>query len=129
MAAAPIFVGSTQTTGSTVSAANTNRDGTGTIVDILTSGASGSVLYKIVAKATSTTTAGMLRIYLKKSATYYLMAELPVSAVTPSGSVESYRGELNFPPDNPLPLEAGDIIGVSTHVAETFKVTAFYGDF
>ena len=49
-----------------ISTANTNRDGTGTIVAAFVAGSSGSRIDKVVIEATSTTTAGMVRLFITK---------------------------------------------------------------
>src|SRR5262249_27101643 len=61
MAATPAFVGTPRTWLGQVSAANTNRDGTGTLVDIVSAGALGSRLDQIEVVAIATTTAGVVR--------------------------------------------------------------------
>ena len=61
-----------------ISVANTNLDGTGTIVDIITGAGSGTLVKKITIKAQGSTTQGMVRIFLKISSTYYLLREIEV---------------------------------------------------
>lgn len=111
-----------------VSAANTARDGTGTIVSAFTAHASNSSrIDRIEIKATVATTAGMVRAFKKDGAgSWQLWREYPVDAVTPSASAASFSsiddeiGEV---------LKAGMQIGFSTHNAETFKVHVSGGDF
>lgn len=107
--------------------ANTNRDGTGTIATLLTARAPGTRVERIMAKAAGTTTAGMLRIYLKLASgdAWRLLAEIAVSAVTPSASLAAWSGE--WAPTNGLSLADGNMLGVSTHNAETFNVAALGG--
>ena len=59
MASDPVFAVTPKVGLAQVSAANTNRDGTGTIVDILTGGTSGTNISKIEIVATGTTTASL----------------------------------------------------------------------
>ena len=47
-----------------LSVANTNRDGTGTIVNCFTPGASGSIIDSVEGRFEVTSTAGMVRIFL-----------------------------------------------------------------
>lgn len=110
-----------------ISAANTNRDGTGTIVSAFTSGASGSRVERIEIKAVGTTTAGMVRSFKKDGAGAWLLwREYVVAAITPSASVATFRtlddeiGEV---------LEPGFQIGFSTHNAEGFNCHVSGGDF
>lgn len=111
-----------------ISAANTNRDGTGTIVSAFTAGASGSRVERIEIKAVVATTAGMVRAYKKVGAgAWDLWREYPVSAQNPSASVRTFSA---------IDDEIGEIlddstmqIGFSTHNAESFRVHVSGGDF
>ena len=126
MAIRPQFIVTPRCDRQTVSTANTNRDGTGTIVDIFAAGANGSKVTSVVTKATGTTTAGMVRLFIKESSTYRLFDEVPVSAATPSGTVEAFR---DIQPFDDLILENGQTLAASTHNAETFVVHVLGGDF
>jgi hypothetical protein len=134
-AAAPIGFGPVQ-----ISAANINRDGTGTIAQIAVGRGPGTRVERVRVRATGTTTAGMIRIYKKASGlarnadgtfasytapTWRLIHEIPVSAITPSASVEAFSGE--WAPTNGHTLADGEQLGVSTHNAETFNVEALGG--
>ena len=127
MANSPIFVGAPQTWMAALSAANTNRDGTGTIVDILTGGSNGSRVDKVRVQASGATTAGAVRLYIYDGTNTYLIREMIVAAVTPSTTVEAWSGEVDLDglvlPTNAWKLRA------STHNAEAFKVFAKGGNF
>src|SRR5687767_3170178 len=110
-----------------VSAANTNRDGTGTIVTIHTPGANGGRVDKITVKATGTTTAGIVRLFIHDGTNTRLWREVEVTAITPSGTVKSFVEE--FVPLSGLILPNGYSLRASTHNAETFNVIAEGGDF
>jgi len=108
-----------------LSAANTNRDGTGTIVTILSGGASGARVDDIRISATGTTTAGMIRFYLSLDGgtTSRLLFEVPVSPVTPSATVPSFQSILTnlgiLLPDANAQLRASTNNAESFHVAVT----------
>jgi hypothetical protein len=102
-----------------VSVANTNRDGTGTIATIFTAGASGSRVDDVVIVATGTTTAGMVRLFLHNGTDARLWVEVPVSAATPSGTVQAFTASLL---NQSLILPTGWSLRASTHNAETFNV-------
>ena len=102
-----------------VTTANTNRDGTGTIATVFTAGASGSRIDDVVIQATGTTTAGMVRLFLHDGTNARLWAEVPVSAVTPSGTVPAFVSSLL---NQSLVLPNGWSLRASTHNAETFNV-------
>lgn len=127
MAAAPIYVGTPQTWQAALSAANTNRDGTGTIVDVVTGGSSGSRVDKVRVAASGTTTAGVVRLYLYDGSNTYLIKELLIAAITPSTSIAVAEAEWDADglvlPTNTWKLRA------STHNAEAFKVFAKGGNF
>jgi len=128
MSAAANFAATPRSVVAEVGTANTNRDGTGTIVAAFTAGASGSRIDRIEIKAISTTTAGMVRVFKRVSAgTWMLWREYQITAATPSASVRA---------TSVLDDEIGEIlassaweIGVSTHNAEAFKVHISGGDF
>jgi hypothetical protein len=127
MASAPIYIGSPQTWQAALSAANTNRDATGTIVDVVSGGSSGSRLDKIRVVASGTTSAGVIRLYLYDGTNTYLIKEIVVSAITPSTTQEVWSGEWDADglvlPNNTWKLRA------STNNAEAFKVFAKGGNF
>ncbi len=117
--------------------ANTNRDGTGTITDVLNPGATTqSLAAAIKITATGTTTAGMVRIFGYDGTAYRLLHELSVAAATPSGTVKgAIAGAADgvLTPDGYLVLNmpvgggltavvSGTIqkLGISTHNAEGF---------
>lgn len=111
-----------------VSAANTNRDGTDTIVAAFTAGASGSRIERIAIVATGTTTAGMVRSFKRIGAgTWHLWREYQISAIVPSASVQA-ASTMDDEIGEILPNNTWEI-GFSTHNAEAFKVHVMGGDF
>lgn len=125
----PIFTLTPVSSTTTISAANTNRDGTGTIYTIASGGSNGSLYNKIMIKATGTTTAGMIRLYLYGPPTNYLWREIAVSAITPSNIIASFTYELSLQGEDALTIPSGYCLRASTHNAETFNITAHGGDF
>ena len=122
MATTPKFVGTSKNPTVTISTANTNRDGTtGTYGTVMTAGASGSRIDSLSISAISTTTAGMVRLFLASA----LIAEIPVIAVTPSGTQPAWSTEVNFP--NGLVLEALAVLKANTHNAESFAIVVLNG--
>lgn len=115
-----------------ISAANTARNGTGTIVTVFTAGASGSRIERIVIQAQATTTAGMVRLFIHDGTTAWLYEEIPVSAITPSATVPAFATNIQAfsnPELMPLTLPTGYSLRASTEKAETFNVIAVGGDF
>lgn len=130
MAVAPGFAATARCAIAAISTANTNRDGTGTIGAVFTAGSSGSRIDTILVEATGTTTAGMVRLYIYNGTTAYLFKELPVLAITPSGTVAAWGTQVNSTLDRELPIiiPTGYSLRASTHNAETFNVIAMGGD-
>lgn len=115
-----------------VSVANTNRDGTGAIVTVFSAGASGSRIDAIDLKAVGTTTAGMIRLFIHDGTNARLLTEVPVTAITPSGTLPSWEAQLNTNTMTqvlPLVLPTGYSLRAATNNAETFNVIALGGDF
>lgn len=113
-----------------VSAANTNRDGTGTVVTIVAGVALGRYLRKIRVKAVGTTTAGMVRIYFYDGTNTRLVREFIVTAITPTASVKTFEDELLFSDlDAEILVGTGQEIRASTHNAEVFNVHVDYADY
>lgn len=122
MASTPQFVGTPKSPTVAFSTANTNRDGaTGTYGTLMTAGANGSRVDSIMINALSTTTAGMIRVFVGTS----LIAEIPVIAITPSSTQPAWAYALNFP--NGLIVAATTVLKVSTNNAESFVATVTNG--
>ena len=106
-----------------VSVANANRDGTGTLASLYTAGSAGSQISRVEAKATGTTTAGMVRLFVYDGTNTRLWQEISVTAVTPGASTQSFSGNVN--PAPALPLKSGWKLKESTEQAETFNLFAY----
>lgn len=128
MAAAPVFIGTPKTWQGALSAANTERIfSAGTLVTIVTAGASGSRIDTIRIIASATVTAGVVRLWIDDGTNKRLFKEVMVPATTPSTSVETFTQDLSFPDGFVLPT--GWSLKASTHNAENFNVIARGGDF
>jgi hypothetical protein len=123
-----------------IATANTGRDGTGTIGTLYTavaaaSGGQGAIVQSITCCATGTTTAGVIRMWRKVSSTYTLMREFLVTAITPGVATEVWKFTTAQGADSMgriavnVMLEPGDVIAFSTHIAETFNITADIGEY
>lgn len=133
MATVPSFTATPQIDIAQISAANTNRDGTGTIVSILTGGAAPNYLKveSIAVKAIAAiAVAGMVRFYISNDAgvTWKLLHEMLVGVVAASASVAAFEDIWYCPDDLVLP-SASYKIGASTEKADTFNLIAMSGKF
>jgi hypothetical protein len=121
--------------------ANTNRDGTGTIAQLLVGRAPGTRIERIRFTSTVTNVAGTLRIFKKGSGltknadgtfaafaagTYRLQHEVASSAVTPSGTVPAQI--IDFIPPTVITLAEGEQLGVATNNAEAWNAECFGGN-
>ena len=122
MATAPNYASTPRFAIGQISAANTNRDGTGTLVDVITGAATGTRVDDITIQAVNTTTGGMVRLFvtLDGGTTNRLIREIEVSARTPSGTVPAFRFEL-YDLGIILP-NANARIRAATNNAEAFNV-------
>ena len=121
---------------SQISTANTNRDGTGTTVEIAagpTTASASGVGKRIVGvsiKATGTTTAGMIRFFLSVDGgtTKRLVEEVPVIAVTPSATLAAYQANCANLVGIVLPGQVSSNtqkLYASTEKGETFNITVY----
>ena len=120
----------------TISTANTNRDGTGTLGTVFSAASSGSRIDMIQIQAVGTTTAGMVRLFVHDGTNAKLIGEVSVTAVTPSGTIPAWAALLVGSPNGvyggvplPLILPTGYSLRAGTHNAESFNINAFGGDF
>ena len=102
-----------------VTTANTNRNGTGTIVSVFTAGSSGSRIDDIYIVSTGTTTAGVVRLFISDGTNIRLWQEILVAAITPSTTVGVWNASLL---NQALILASGWSLQASTNNAETFSV-------
>jgi hypothetical protein len=103
--------------------ANTNRDGsTGTYSSSFAFGANGGLLESVTFTAPGTTTAGFVRIfYASDGSTFRLVGEVPVTAITPSGTVAAFTATW-LPPDGlPMPVKANGAVKFNMHNAEAMN--------
>lgn len=107
--------------------ANTARDGTGTLSTVWTPGASGGRLDDFSITAVGTTTAGMLRLFKHNGTSAFLLTEIPVTAITPSGTV---AGFISTNLNKGWIFQTGETLRIGTHNAEAFNfVPTRAGDF
>jgi len=122
MATSAQFASTVKSPSVALSVANANRDGaTGTYAILMTAGASGSRIDRLVVQATGITTAGMIRLFLGTA----LIAEIPVLASTPSATISAWAANVAF--DGGLLLQAAAALKASTEKGEGFVLTVTNG--
>lgn len=119
MATSAQYASTVRAAAAQVTTANTNRNGTGTIVTVFTAGSSGSRIDDISIDAVATTTAGVVRLFINDGTTSYLWQEILVTAVTPSTTVAVWSYVLL---NQALVIPTGWSLRASTNNTETFNI-------
>jgi hypothetical protein len=130
MATSPNFVLTPQMFRARATAANTARDGSGTIVDIVPTGSGARKIERVEIVAEGTTADGMVRLFIFNGTDYRLWREVQVNAITPSGTTRAFTAKIDLSfAGEILILEATHKLGFAPHNAETFVAHAFGGVF
>jgi len=112
--------------GNTISTANSNLNGTGTIYNVLGGGSlsSGIMIQSLNIKALVNTTPGMVRLFIYNGSTTLLFMEIPVPAITKSATAHSFSQLVKLGlGDFALPGSSYSIYA-TTEKGESFSVTA-----
>jgi hypothetical protein len=137
MAGTPEYTSRPISAVATLSAANTNRDGTtGTYVTAYTfkaavDGGRGGRIDALTVVGIATTTTGMVRMFINTD----MVREIAITAVTPNATTKGFIIPLTEGADvnGRLPLgivcAPGDIVKFSTEKAESFKARVEGGEF
>jgi hypothetical protein len=97
MASAPAFAATPRIGFGSVSTANTNRDGTGTIVDIITGASTGTKILEVVVQATGDPADSIVTLFLYDGSAYRLFAEVDIdNPAAASATVSGYRSSVRF---------------------------------
>lgn len=130
MGTEPQFANTPQLGYASVSTANTNRDGTGTIVDAFTAGSDGALVKRVVLKATGDPADSVVTMFIHDGTAYRLYDEFDLgNPAAASTTVEGYRVAREY---EDLILEAGMKIAFAITVAlSSGVINAFVhaGDF
>ena len=126
----PVFVATPKIWAVTVSTANTNRDGTGTIATVGSAGANGSRVNWIKIKATADPADGIVNLFLHDGSTYFLFDAVDTGdPAAASATVDSYSNGPVAYDDLVLPtswsLRAANTVALTAGV---FNVIAGAGD-
>jgi len=104
----------------TITTANPNLNGSGTIASLLTAASEGTIIRSVtIAALTSTQPGGMVRFFINDGEGYTLWMEVMIPSSTQSSFIPSFKVALS----EDFHLQAGYSIGVSTHLAQSFAVT------
>lgn len=135
MATSPVFASLPVVAIANVTLANTNRDGTGTIVDLapltpipLLAPLAGRRIERFRVKATGQVAASVAKIYVFDGTTYRLYTEVLIPATTPSTTAKAFEVEV---PVVDLVLQQNEKLGADVSVVPTtgsVLVMAFGGE-
>lgn len=104
----------------TITTANTNLDGTGTLGTVLTAGSKGTLIKTITVTSNGDCTQGMVRLFIYDGSNNRLFKEIEITA-TDASSVNP-RFEVHLLTD--FTLKSGYILKASTENADSFNVIA-----
>lgn len=94
MASTPAFASTPRLGVAAVSTANTNRDGTGTIVDILTGVAAGTRLDRVVVQTTGDPADSIVTLFIHNGTSYFLFDEVDLgNPAAASTTLPGFRWE------------------------------------
>ena len=121
------------TVGSTITTANTAKDGTGTVVLLYTAGANGSRLDTIKVRSTGTAVATVIRIFVNNGATnataannsLYVEATIAATTLTEVAAQVDNLIQMNIS----LPATYRVYATIGTTVAAALQVSAQGGDY
>jgi hypothetical protein len=107
----------------TISTANANLDGSGTLSTVLTGSANGTLVKSVCIKAQVTTTRGMVRLFVYNGTNSFLLKEIdiyPIAQSSTSPVNPSFETKINLN----FILKSGYILKASTQNGQTFSVIA-----
>lgn len=97
MATSPAFAVVPRIGVGSVSVANTNRDGTGTIVTIITGASTGTRINEVVVKATGDPADSVLTLFVNDGTTSWLFDEIDLgNPAAGSGTLPSFRSSITY---------------------------------
>jgi len=111
----------------TISTANTNRDGTGTIGTVLTAGINGTRVDRIEIIAIGNTTNNIVRLFIDNGSVKKLEKEVLVPLTTPGTTVLTFMSTVSYP--NGLVIPSGFFVDASTNNAESYNIIALGADY
>lgn len=124
----PIFALTQHVSLGEISVANTNRDGTGTIVDVFASTSFGSRPRAIKIIAKGTTTAGLINLFIYNGTAYKFWTQIAVTGIAPDATTKAWEGYVDPDELELLDLQTTWKIGAAPTKAELFNVFAYGAD-
>jgi hypothetical protein len=130
MADTPTFVSTPRLSSVAISTANTNRDGTGSITELIAGVAAGTKVLEIAAQVavSGSITAAVVTVFIStdNGATWRLFDEITISSTTSSTSAKATRNTATYA--NLVLPSTSHKLGVATTIAQSTIVTCMAGD-
>ena len=128
MATAPAFVSTARLTVASLSAANTNLDGSGTITSLISGVAAGTRVLEIDAQCSATSAAALVNLFIStdSGSTWKLFDQIAITAATVSNTVKGNRNTATY--QNLILPGTAYSIGCTTTIAQATQVYALAGD-
>lgn len=123
----PIFVAAPNCQLSQVTAANTARDGTGTLATCWSPGPNGSILSKVVVEVPGTSATDVVRLFWYDGTNTRLYLEIQVTAVTPGVGTSAFRYE--YVPSTPEVYPSGWTLKASTDQGQATNLVVLGGNY
>jgi hypothetical protein len=116
-----------------INAANTAKDGTGTVASIFTAGADGAFVQRLIARSLGTNVATVLRVFINGGGSNTVAANnalineitLPATTLSEVAALPPYELPLNFA----LPAGYSLFCTIGTTVAAGYKLTILGGSY
>jgi hypothetical protein len=127
MATSPSFISTPLISSVSSSVANTNIDGTGTIVTLVTGATSGTRVLEIAVQCAASSASAIVNLFLStdSGATWRLFDQILVSPVTNSNTVKAFRNSSTY--NNLVLKDTTHSIGITTTISQATNVFAFGG--
>jgi len=128
MATSPAFVSTARLTVASLSAANTNLDGSGTITSLISGVAAGTRVLEIDAQCSATSAAALVNLFIStdSGSTWKLFDQIAITAATVSNTVKGNRNTATY--QNLILPGTAYSIGCTTTIAQATQVYALAGD-
>lgn len=125
MASSPTYSSTPRLGVAAVSTANTNRDGTGTIVDLLTGVSAGTRIERVVLEATANPADSVVTLFIHNGTSYFLFDEFDLGdPAAASNTLPGFRTERRYE-DVILPSASFKIAAAITVALTAGVINAF----
>lgn len=128
MASSPSFISTPVIGLATLSASNTNLNGTGTITTVVTGATSGTRVLEIVVQCAANSASALINVFVStdSGATWKLFDQISVNSATVSGTDKAYRTSVSY--NNLVLKDSTHLIGAASTVAQNTNVFALGGN-